>query len=70
MLRVSIGRFGRHAWQSKEFDKRARGVAVICAMAGAVAIARALDDPKLSDATLRAARRLIENGQKRKPQSG
>jgi TetR/AcrR family transcriptional regulator, transcriptional repressor for nem operon len=51
-----------------ENEKRARGAAVICAMAGAVAVARALDDPMLSDETLQAARRLIENAQKGKPQ--
>jgi TetR/AcrR family transcriptional repressor of nem operon len=52
-----------------ERDKRARGAAVICAMAGAVAIARALDDPKLSDEMLQATRRLIENALKGELQS-
>jgi TetR/AcrR family transcriptional repressor of nem operon len=40
-------------------DGRARGAAVIAAMAGAVAVARAVDDRKLSDEILDAARRLI-----------
>lgn len=40
-------------------DGRARGGAVIAAMAGAVAVARAVDDEQLSDAILAAARKLI-----------
>lgn len=38
---------------------RARGAAVIAAMAGVVAVARAVEDKKLSDAMLGAARKLI-----------
>ena len=53
-----------------EDEKRARGGAVICAMAGAIAIARAVDDPRLSDDILKATRRLIENSQKHKPGAG
>jgi TetR/AcrR family transcriptional repressor of nem operon len=40
-------------------DGRARGGAVMAAMAGAVAVARAVDDEQLSDAILAAARKLI-----------
>jgi TetR/AcrR family transcriptional repressor of nem operon len=39
--------------------RRATGAAVIAAMAGAVAVARAVDDRELSDAILDAARKLI-----------
>jgi TetR/AcrR family transcriptional regulator, transcriptional repressor for nem operon len=49
-----------------EDERRARGAAVVCAMAGAVAIARAIDDPKLSDQILEATRQLIQNAAKDK----
>jgi TetR/AcrR family transcriptional regulator, transcriptional repressor for nem operon len=54
--------------EGPECEKRARGAAVICAMAGAVAVARALDDREFSDEILRAVRRLIEKAQRGKPQ--
>jgi hypothetical protein len=52
-----------------ENERRARGAAVISAMAGAIVIARALDDPRLSEQMLKAARRLIESGQTNKPRA-
>jgi len=53
-----------------EQEKRVRGAAVVCALAGAIAVARAVDDAKLSDEILTATRRLIANSQKEKPPAG
>jgi TetR/AcrR family transcriptional regulator, transcriptional repressor for nem operon len=40
-------------------SRRARGIAVLCALAGAVGVARALGDDELSDVALAATRELI-----------
>jgi TetR/AcrR family transcriptional regulator, transcriptional repressor for nem operon len=45
--------------------KSARGAAIICAVAGAIAIARALDDKAFSSAMLEATRELILAGERR-----
>ena len=62
-VRAQFGRFGRWFGAGTEAEARARAITAVSAIVGAVMLARAVDDPQLSDEILAVVRaRLLDLG--------
>lgn len=62
-VRAQFGRFGRWSGAGPEAEAKARAITAVSAIVGAMMLARAVDDPQLSDEILAAVRdRLLDVG--------